>query len=189
MLDASRFNRRLHRIKSMFLTLFSRLGEVWKDLNADAIYSLDSFPIAVCDNIRISRAKIYHDNRYRGYIPSKRRYFYGVKVHLIVTATGQPVEFFLTPGSLGDVKALECSTSTPPGSTLYADRAYNDTQAEDELLASAHSNCSRCVRRNSTRRFCPTSLSTTSLPQRVETAGSLIERLLPKSIHASLRWL
>jgi hypothetical protein len=186
MLDPSRFNRRLHRIKSMFLTLFHVLAEVWKDLNADAIYSLDSFPIAVCDNIRISRAKIYHDNRYRGYIPSKRRYFYGVKVHLIVTATGQPVEFFLTPGSLGDVKALELfDFDLPPGSTLYADRAYNDYQAEDELLASAQLELQPMRKKGSTRPFPPyIRYLQHHYRKRVETAGSLIERLLPKSIHA-----
>jgi len=76
MLSKSRFNRRLHRIKPLFLTLFACLAEVWKDLNADCIYSIDTFPIPVCDNIRISRARVYQGEAYRGYIPGKRRYFY-----------------------------------------------------------------------------------------------------------------
>jgi hypothetical protein len=186
MLGASRFNRRLHRVKSLFLVLFSVLAEVWKDLNADAIYSFDSFPIAVCDNIRISRCRIYQGNRYRGFIPSKRRYFYGVKVHLMVTAAGQPIEFFLTPGSFGDIQALQLfDFDLPPGSTLYADRAYNDYRAEDELQESAELRLQPMRKDNSTRPFPPwVRYLQHHFRKRVETAGSLVERLLPKSIHA-----
>jgi hypothetical protein len=186
MLSPSRFNRRLHRIKPMFLILFSVLAEVWKELNADAIYSLDSFPIPVCDNIRISRSKIYRGNQYRGYIPSKKRYFYGVKVHLLVTAAGQPVEFFLTPGSFGDVQALELfDFDLPPDSTVYADRAYNDYQVEDELRESGQLHLHPMRKKNSTRPFPPyIRYLQHYYRKKVETAGSLIAHLLSKSIHA-----
>jgi hypothetical protein len=52
MLGKSRFNRRLHRISDLFLTLFLRLGETWKKLNERSTYVIDSYPIAVCDNYR-----------------------------------------------------------------------------------------------------------------------------------------
>jgi len=58
MLSKSRFNRRLHRIADLFLTLFLRLGETWKKLNEKSVYVIDSYPIAVCDNYRIKRSKI-----------------------------------------------------------------------------------------------------------------------------------
>ena len=104
-LSRSRFNRRLHRIKAKFLALFALLAEQWKALNANSIYNIDSFPISVCDNYRIKRNKLYGDKMYRGYIASKKRYFYGLKVHIMVTQTGEPVEFFLTPASFADVSA------------------------------------------------------------------------------------
>ena len=107
MLSKSRFSRRLHRIKDIFIILFDFLGKIWKTLNAHAVYVIDSLPIAVCDNIRIRRSKIYSDENFRGYQASKKRYFYGLKVHLMVTQDGQPVECFLTPGSFGDVDALK----------------------------------------------------------------------------------
>jgi hypothetical protein len=59
MLSRSRLNRRLHRLADLFLTFFELLGHTWKQLNPDAIYSIDSFPIAVCDNYRIPRVKLY----------------------------------------------------------------------------------------------------------------------------------
>lgn len=120
MLSESQFNRRLHRIRH----LFALLAEAWKELNVDAVFSIDTFPIAVCDNIRIRRARLYQDKAYHGYIASKKRYFYGLKLHLMVTRDGQPVEFFLTPGAFSDVKGLELfDFDLPSEAIVYADRA------------------------------------------------------------------
>ncbi|MCO6452891.1 MAG: hypothetical protein J5I90_19060 [Caldilineales bacterium] len=58
MLSKSRFNRRLHRISHLIESLFAVLAETWKALNAENRYSLDTFPVPVCDNIRISRCRI-----------------------------------------------------------------------------------------------------------------------------------
>ena len=79
--------------------LFDLLGCTWKQLNTESISVMDSFPVAVCDHYRIPRAKFSRDKRYRGCIASKKRYFYGLKMHLLVTKDGQPVACFLTPGS------------------------------------------------------------------------------------------
>ena len=62
-------------------------------LNTDAIYMIDSLPIAVCDNIRIW-VKKYSTEDFRGYQASKKRYFYGLKVHLMVTQVGSPLNAF-----------------------------------------------------------------------------------------------
>lgn len=186
MLSASRFNRRLHRIKDMFLTLFALLGEHWKDLNSESIYSIDSFPIPVCDNYRIPRAKIYQDERYRGRITSKRRYFYGLKLHLLVTEKGQPVEMFLTPGSVADVSTLnDYAFDVPSGSVIYADRGYNDYRFEDDMHDTDAITFSPMRKKNSKRPFPPwIRYLQHHYRKMVETAGSLITQRFPKSIHA-----
>src|SRR5712691_2713280 len=61
MLSKSRLRRRLHRMKEIFIILFDLLGTIWKTLNTDSLSIIDSFPIAVCDNIRIRRSKIDSD--------------------------------------------------------------------------------------------------------------------------------
>ena len=133
-ISKSRFNLRLHRLNETVATVFDCLGHLWKTLDADGVYVIDSFPVAVCDNIRIRRAKLYRDETYRGYQASKRRYFYGLKIHLMVTSAGQPVECVLTPGSVGDVQVLKSyAYDLPPGSVVYADKAYNDYEIEDLL--------------------------------------------------------
>ena len=185
MLSASRFNRRVHRIKPLFLTLFATLGETFKQMNAESVYLVDSFPIAACDNYRIRRSRRYQGEAYRGRIASKKRYFYGLKLHLLVTAQAEPVEFFLTPGSCADVTGLKFfDFDLPSGSQIIGDKAYNDYELEDVLKgADLHL---LPMRKVNSRRPVPPWIHYLQAHYRkaVETAGSLLERLLPKSIHA-----
>lgn len=99
MLSKSRFNRRLHAVSDLMDELFHQLGCVLKQVNDSTEYLLDSFPVPVCDNIRISRCQLVRSEEYRGYIASKKRYFYGVRVHLLTTANGIPVELAFLPGA------------------------------------------------------------------------------------------
>jgi hypothetical protein len=186
MLSRSRFNRRLHVIQDLFVTLFNCLGDTWKALNVEAVYVIDSFPVAMCDNYRIPRAKLYQQEVYRGYIASKKRYFYGIKIHLMVTAQGQPVECFLTPGSYSDVHALRAfQFDVPESSSIYADKAYNDYEVEDLMKESCNIELSPIRKKNSKRVTPPYSAFVQHYHRkRIETAGSLIERVLPKTIHA-----
>jgi hypothetical protein len=186
MLSKSHFSRRLHRLRETFMLLFPLLGDVWKQRNYDAIYVIDSLPMAVCDNIRIPRAKLYPEERFRGYLPSKKRYFYGLKIHLLVTKAGQPVEFCLTHGSFGDVDALKSyAFHLPAGSIVYADRAYNDYEIEDLLKEVEHIQLVPMRKKNSQRAVPPyVSFVQHYYRKMIETAGSLIAQMLPKSIHA-----
>jgi Transposase DDE domain len=186
MLSKSRFSRRLHRLQEIFVLFFNLLGQTWKTLNTAAIYVIDSLPIAVCDNIRIRRAKLYAEEKYRGYTASKKRYFYGLKVHLLVTLDGQPVECFLTHGGFGDVDALKYYTyELPDGSIIYADKAYNDYEIEDLLKEVDHIQLMPMRKKNSKRALPPyVSFVQHYHRKMVETAGSLMAQLLPKSIHA-----
>jgi len=60
MLSKSRLNRRLHNIsESNWMCLFQVMSQTFKELNPDREDILDSFPVPVCDKIRISRCKIY----------------------------------------------------------------------------------------------------------------------------------
>lgn len=185
MLSKSRFNRRLHRIADLFLTLFLRLGETWKKLNERSTYVIDSFPIAVCDNYRIKRSKIYQGEEWRGYISSKKRYFYGIRIHILVTEQGEPVEFFLMPGALSDTRALALyNFDIPEHSWIIGDKAYNNYTIED-TMREAGLDLLPLRKKNSLRPVPPYMFYLQATIRKiVETTGSLIERLLPKSIHA-----
>ncbi len=121
MLSKSRLNRRLHGIEpSLWEALFSLLAEVFKERDgaggdSERNYVVDSLPVPVCDNIRIRRCRIYpleeRGKAFRGYIPSKRRYFYGLRVHLLASGAGEPVEFSLAARIRRGVRAHRSSTS------------------------------------------------------------------------------
>ena len=185
-ISKSRLNRRLHRLKDTVAIAFDFLAQMWKTLDTDGIYVIDSFPVAVCDNIRIRRAKLYQDETYRGYQASKKRYFYGLKIHLMVTSAGQPVECVLTPGSVSDVQVLKSyAYDLSPGSVVYADKAYNDYEIED-LLAEVEDIHLLPIRKKNSKRplSASTRFSQSYHRKRVETAGSQLMGLFPKSLHA-----
>lgn len=185
MLSKSRFNRRLHQLQPWIQALFAFLAELWKATNQENLYVIDSFPIPVCDNIRIARAKIYQDEAYRGYIASKKRYFYGLKIHLMITGRGEPVEFLLTPGAMADVKSLRMfDLDLPEGATILGDKAYNDYLIED-VFAECQRHLLPFRRKNSKRAVPPWTRYWQSVHRKaIETTGSLLEQLLPKHIHA-----
>jgi DDE family transposase len=152
MLSKSRFSRRLHALKDTLMEMFRLLTQTWKVLNTEAIYIIDSFPIAVCDNYRIPRAKLYQGNLFRGSIASKKRYFYGRKAHLMITKDGQPVECFVTHGSVSDIEGLKYfAFDLPEGSIVYGDKAYNDYKIEDLLHDAEHITLLPLRKKNSKR--------------------------------------
>ncbi len=105
MLDKSRFCRRLHRISDLLLYLFYKLGQDLKNMAGASNYQMDSFPVAMCQNARISRSRLLVHKAFRGKHSAMGRYFYGVKVH-ILTYQGIPVELCVVPGSENVTNAL-----------------------------------------------------------------------------------
>lgn len=132
MLSRSRLNRRLHAVAGLVNSLFHQLGMVLKEASVSAKYLLDSFPVPVCDNMRISRCRLVRDGEFRGCVASKRRYFYGVRVQVVTTEEGIPVEFCFLPGAASDVRALGVlPLCLPAGGQLFMDSGYTDYATED----------------------------------------------------------
>lgn len=186
MLSKSRFNRRLHILGPELIGDVQKIiGEIFKSLNTAQEYAVDSFPVPVCENIRIFHSKIYTEEKYRGYQASKKRYFYGVKVHMVVTADGKPIEFILSPGSCSDIKGFkELDLDLPEGSIIYGDKAYTDYEEED-LLNELKIDLKPQRKENSKRQHsnCMNYLIDCRRKM-VETTFSSIARLFPKHIHA-----
>jgi hypothetical protein len=73
----------------------------------------------------------------------------------------------------------------PEGSHGYADKAYNDYAMADVLLAASHIH-RYLLRKQASKRPLPPYIAYVQhdYRKRMETVGSLIERRLPKTIHA-----
>ncbi len=195
MISKSHLNRRLHAIEpALWQGLFTLLAEVFKSdqHDSDRRYAVDSLPVPVCDNIRIRRCRLYPLERdgaanasFRGYIPSKRRYFYGLRVHLVVTGAGEPVEFALAAGSEADIAVFkELNLDLPKGSIIYADKAYTDYDYED-LLEEVGLHL-KAQRKKNSRRPLPAWEEYLGKPirQYIETVFSHLTSFFPNKIHA-----
>jgi len=102
----------------------------------------------------------------------------------MVTEHGEPVEFFLEPGASNDTSALGLyHFDLPEHSWVIGDKAYNDYAIED-ILREAGIELLPIHKKNSLRPVPPyISYLQSGIRKVVETTVSLIERLLPKSIH------
>ena len=182
----SRFSRRIYRLQYLFncvLDIFKRIG---CDLDKVEGYIIDTFPIPVCDNIRAKRSRLAPEKQYRGRIASKRRYFHGLKLHLLINDQKIIVEAQLTSGNVADVRGLDLMTlDIEEGKELYCDKGYTDYEMED-YLKEVESIKVRPIRRKNSKRFNGASQYLAIIGRKViETVGSMIFSKCPKRIHAT----
>ncbi len=187
MLSKSRFNRRLHQIPdTLWQALFALLAEAAKQANPTQEYIVDSCPVPVCDNIRIFGCRLYQGEAFRGKVASKKRFVYGLRVHLLITATGRPVEFVLAPASMADLKAFgSLPLDLAAGAEIYADPAYTDYGLEDFLAEVADLTLTVPRKKNSKRPHPGwVTYVCERTRKRVETTFSRLTQLFARSIHA-----
>lgn len=134
-LSHSRIVRRIHAIpEEIWMIVFYALQMYLKTTNAE-YFIVDSFPVRAYENHKSFRAKIFKGKCYHGYTASKKSYFFGLKVHMIIDEHGLPIEFCITPGSTADIEGLKLlPCELPRGVTLIGDRAYTNYSLEDDLL-------------------------------------------------------
>jgi len=131
-LSRSRFSRRLKRLKSIIRQIFYLMSEMSKQ-NC-SVFQIDSFPVKICHNIRISRCRLVEGEEYRGKNQSKREYFYGFKVHILTAENGHVVELQIVAGEAHDSKAFDLfEFDLHEKSEIYADSAYTAYYFEDIL--------------------------------------------------------
>nr|WP_234554030.1 transposase [Thermus caliditerrae] len=138
-------------------------------------------------NPRLHRAKVPLGPRgvYWGYIPSKRAFFHGLKLHLLVDDGKFVHELNLTPGSFHDLTSLLLlPLEVEEGKELYLDRGYESHLYED-LLREAQGVVPMVIRRRNSRRYVPWLQYLAILGRRVvETVGSMLHHLFLRRIHA-----
>lgn len=185
-LDKSNFNRHLHRLSAVVSAVFFALGQSLKELNTECKYLIDSFPVAVCRNIRIGRNRLLGEEAYRGYNASKREYFYGFKVQVVTTADGIPVEYFIVAGSVHDATAFQAmDIDLPQGSELFGDSAYGIYELEDLFRELDGVTLQMERKKNSKRKDSPAQAYIKKYwRKRIETTFSEITAFFPSRIHA-----
>ncbi|ALG69229.1 IS982 family transposase [Beggiatoa leptomitoformis] len=82
---------------------------------------IDSTPLRVCDNLRISRHQTFKEEAQRG--KSSTGWFYGFKLHLLVDDCGQILSFRITRGNVDDRKPVPSMLKNFIGK-VFGDRGY-----------------------------------------------------------------
>ena len=123
-LSHSRFNRRARMLLPLIYLIRHGLNEE-VDLSGD-ILIIDSFPVPVCQPIRNRRAKIFRGYADIGYKATKKIYYYGFKVHAIVSDNGYLLDYIVTKASVHDAKeTVELITNAHPDNRyLLGDEGY-----------------------------------------------------------------
>jgi len=91
---------------------------------------VDSTPLRVCHNRRISSHRVFDGLAARG--KSSTGWFYGFKLHLVINHLGEIIAFDLTPANVNDRKPLQHLVRDIFGK-LFGDKGYLSQSLADEL--------------------------------------------------------
>lgn len=108
------------------------------------IYYIDSTPLVVCHNRRISRHKVFAGLAARG--KTSTGWFFGFKLHLVFNHKREIVALKLTPGNVSDTTPVPELTKDLVGK-LFGDKGYIGQKLAQELLRRGLALMTR-VRRN-----------------------------------------
>jgi len=137
------FDNRLIVLSGVFAPLISLL---LKDVNKHGIHLdislIDSMPIQTCSHKRAG--KVATDLTDKGYCATKGMHYYGVKLHAIAfhCKKGLPLpEYFgISAASAHDLTPVRYLFEQMTNRTIYADKAYSDTDLK-ELLKTQSNTC------------------------------------------------
>lgn len=185
-LSKGQLSKRIYALQEYIFQIYCLFSEIAKQNNKK--FSLDTFPLAVCHNIRIKRCKLVKDEKYRGYNSSKREFFWGFKVHIITATDGTVTEFEFSPGSVEDLAGYNLlNFDLPKDTELNMDKAYNFYLQEDLLTEFAQIKANVIRKSNSKKEDNTPAQNYIKQAERrhIETNISLIERYFPKRIHVT----
>jgi hypothetical protein len=149
-------------------------------------YIIDSFPVHVCHPCRSKVSKLYKGKEYLGYCSSKKMHYFGLKVHVLISINGIPLEFLFTPASFSDGKTLQrFNLNIPPESKIYGDKAYNNANFEYDLEHDASISLMPQRKKNMLKQYSECIKNIVNYNRKkIETTFSQITKLFPRSISA-----
>ncbi len=117
---------RLHALAPLIGELFTAVPVALAEL--DDLYLMDAQPLPLCHPVRHGRVRLLReDGAYFG--KTKKGWFFGFKLHALVTSTGQLLCVVLLPGNWDDREGARALAQFPEGEALcLAD--WGDSGAE-----------------------------------------------------------
>lgn len=181
-LSISRFNRRLHALWDVLLTLASLLGEL---LARGTVYVIDAMPVPVCKLVRAARCRKVQGDRYKGFCAAKREWYFGWQLHLVCDTSGIPVTFELLPAKWDELTLIQdLLNPLPAGSSVVADKGYISDQDQQLAYLNGHVRLIPKQRRNMTGNTREDAALIRAYRPRIETVNSQLEKMGLQRLHA-----
>lgn len=121
LLERSRFNRRSRQLIWILQLIRQTMNA---QISPETIAIIDSFPLPLCQSVRNHRASIFDGLADIGYNASKHIWFYGFKVHMLVTLSGYILNYIVSPASVHDIKVAEELLEGCQQTVILADLGY-----------------------------------------------------------------
>ena len=113
-------------LECLSLYLYTRLG------SCDGISFIDSTKLPVCHNHRIPSHRVFAKEAERG--KTSMGWFYGFKLHWVISSTGERLGVELTPGNIDDRAPVAAWVELLWGK-LYGDRGYISAPLRQQLAS------------------------------------------------------
>ncbi|HEL1986124.1 TPA: IS982 family transposase, partial [Streptococcus suis] len=130
LLERSRFNRRSKQLIWLVQLIRKAMSEM---LPPDKLAIIDSFPLPLCQPVRNHRVTIFKGLADIGYNASKHLWFYGFKVHMLVTLSGYILNYVVTPASVHDIKVVYELLEGCKQSVILGDLGYLSSELKKDL--------------------------------------------------------
>lgn len=129
-----RYNRRRRALMETSLVLFRQLAAFFR---ARAQYLIvDSAPVETAAFVRSQSASASMPEAAYGFIPSKKRYFFGFRLHGLVSHEGGVVDFVLSPADVDERTVAQVLLASYRGHEILGDNGY--AGAPMQLSANRH---------------------------------------------------
>jgi hypothetical protein len=135
----SGFVHRLNALDALLPPLVQALLDGLPEPPTSATHLLDSMPIQLAQGVRAGQARVASDVADLGYCASKRKYYYGVKLHALALhaphALPRLEQAWVSPASASDLTLAKYYTAGLPQGELFADKLYQDHTWQEDLRA------------------------------------------------------
>lgn len=121
--DRTRFNRTRRHLNDVIDAIRNELCKQLGYFDA-SIFIVDSMPIPVCEFGRAHFVKCFKDLASYGYCASKKKTYFGFKLHALVTLEGFITKIVLTPAHIDDREALWEISPQNARTIVLGDKGY-----------------------------------------------------------------
>ena len=129
LLSRDRYTRRRRALTGLALVLFRRLADAFEDRARWLV--VDSAPVETAAFVRSQSAGVSMPEAAYGYIPTKKRYFFGFRLHVVVTDEGAIADFALCPADVDERTVAREVLRRYEGRDVLADNGYSGESMQE----------------------------------------------------------